>query len=53
MSDTRLTGMMSIPGMQLAPNNQFPDLELKAPIELNPFTSVFDTFKKLVQLYFK
>lgn len=45
--------MMSMQGMQEALTNQFPDLELKAPVALNPFTSVFDTLKKLVELYFK
>lgn len=53
MSNSKLAAMMSMSGMQQALTNQFPDLELKAPIELNPFTSVFDTFKKLVELYFK
>ncbi|GAB2277211.1 hypothetical protein Dimus_011918 [Dionaea muscipula] len=53
MSDTQLAAMMSASGMQRALNNQFPDLELKAPLELNPFTSVLDTFKKLLELYFK
>ncbi|XP_022139350.1 chloroplastic lipocalin [Momordica charantia] len=53
MSNSQLAAMMSMSGMQQALTNQFPDLGLKAPIELNPFTSVFDTFKKLVELYFK
>ncbi|XP_021288101.1 chloroplastic lipocalin [Herrania umbratica] len=53
MSDSQLAAMMSMSGMQQALTNQFPDLELKAPVELNPFTSVFDTLKKLVELYFK
>ncbi|KAK4793959.1 hypothetical protein SAY86_011953 [Trapa natans] len=53
MSDSRLAAMMSMSGMQQALTNQFPELELKAPIELNPFTSVFDTLKKLIELYFK
>ncbi|MED6156294.1 hypothetical protein PIB30_013326 [Stylosanthes scabra] len=53
MSNSQLAAMMSMPGMQQALTNQFPDLELKAPIALNPFTSVFDTFKKLLELYFK
>lgn len=53
MSNSKLAAMMSMSGMQQALTNQFPDLELKAPIELNPFTSLFDTFKKLVELYFK
>ncbi|KAJ3698608.1 hypothetical protein LUZ61_002313 [Rhynchospora tenuis] len=53
MSSSQLALMMSMPGMNEALTNQFPDLKLKAPIELNPFTSVFDTFKKLLELYFK
>ncbi|XAR67468.1 Zeaxanthin epoxidase [Bertholletia excelsa] len=53
MSNSQLAAMMSMSGMQRALTNQFPDLELKAPIELNPFTSVFDTLKKLLELYFK
>ncbi|XP_054796656.1 chloroplastic lipocalin isoform X2 [Prosopis cineraria] len=53
MSNSQLAAMMSMSGMQQALTNQFPDLELKAPIELNPFTSVFDTLKKLLELYFK
>ncbi|KAL8209001.1 hypothetical protein R6Q57_008413 [Mikania cordata] len=53
VSDSRLAAMMSMNGMQQALTNQFPDLELKSAVEFNPFTSVFDTFKKLVQLYFK
>lgn len=53
MSNTKLAAMMSMSGMQQALTNQFPDLELKAPVALNPVTSVFDTLKKLVELYFK
>uniref|UniRef100_A0A2P2LCU8 Uncharacterized protein MANES_15G074100 n=1 Tax=Rhizophora mucronata TaxID=61149 RepID=A0A2P2LCU8_RHIMU len=53
MSNSQLAAMMSMPGMQQALMNQFPDLELKAPIALNPFTSVLDTLKKLLELYFK
>ncbi|KAG9454102.1 hypothetical protein H6P81_007006 [Aristolochia fimbriata] len=53
MSSNQLALMMSMPGMKEALTNQFPDLELKAPIALNPFTSIFDTLKKLVELYFK
>lgn len=53
MSDSKLAAMMSMQGMQQALTNQFPDLGLKAPVELNPFTSVFDTLKKLIELYFK
>lgn len=53
MSNSQLAAMMSLNGMQQALTNQFPDLELKAAVEFNPFTSVFDTLKKLVELYFK
>ncbi|KAK6124577.1 hypothetical protein DH2020_041679 [Rehmannia glutinosa] len=53
MSNSQLAAMMSMSGMQQALTNQFPDLELKKPLQLNPFTSVFDTLKKLVELYFK
>ncbi|XP_027331015.1 chloroplastic lipocalin isoform X1 [Abrus precatorius] len=53
MSNSQLAAMMSMSGMQQALTNQFPDLGLKSPIELNPFTSVFDTLKKLLELYFK
>ncbi|XP_020109929.1 chloroplastic lipocalin isoform X2 [Ananas comosus] len=53
MSSSQLALMMSMPGMNAALTNQFPDLELKAPIALNPFTSIFDTLKKLLELYFK
>lgn len=53
MSNSQLAAMMSMSGMQQALTNQFPDLELKASVEFNPFTSVFDTLKKLVELYFK
>ncbi|XP_057515398.1 chloroplastic lipocalin [Amaranthus tricolor] len=53
MSNTQLAAMMSQSGMQQALNNQFPDLELKAPVAFNPFTSVFETLKKLLELYFK
>lgn len=53
VTDSKLEAMMSMPGMQQALTNQFPDLALKGPVQLNPFTSAFDTFKKLVQLYFK
>ncbi|GFP79184.1 protein lhcp translocation defect [Phtheirospermum japonicum] len=53
MSNSQLAAMMSMSGMQQALTNQFPDLELKSPLALNPFTSVFDTLKKLVELYFK
>lgn len=53
VSDSMLAAMMSMNGMQQALTNQFPDLGLKSSVEFNPFTSVFDTLKKLVQLYFK
>ena len=53
MSNSQLAAMMSMAGMQQALTNQFPDLGLKAPVELNPLTSVFDTLKKLLELYFK
>ncbi|KDP39084.1 hypothetical protein JCGZ_00841 [Jatropha curcas] len=53
MSNSQLAAMMSMSGMQQALTNQFPDLGLKAPVEFNPFTSVFDTLKKLLELYFK
>lgn len=53
MSNSQLAAMMSMSGMEQALTNQFPNLELKAPVALNPFTSVFDTLKKLVELYFK
>ncbi|CAN1172189.1 Chloroplastic lipocalin [Linum perenne] len=52
-STGQLSAMMSMPGMQQALTNQFPDLSLKSSVEFNPFTSVFDTFKKLLELYFK
>ncbi|XP_027062506.2 chloroplastic lipocalin-like [Coffea arabica] len=53
MSNSKLAAMMSMQGMQQALTNEFPDLELKAPVAFDPFTSVFDTLKKLIQLYFK
>ncbi|XP_008776732.2 chloroplastic lipocalin isoform X1 [Phoenix dactylifera] len=53
MSSSQLSLMMSMSGMKEALTNQFPDLELKAPVKLNPFTSIFDTLKKLLELYFK
>ncbi|KAK9084859.1 hypothetical protein Sjap_025270 [Stephania japonica] len=53
MTDGQIAAMMSMSGMQQALTNQFPDLELKGPLALNPFTSVFDTLKKLLELYFK
>ncbi|KNA02814.1 hypothetical protein SOVF_215110, partial [Spinacia oleracea] len=53
MSMSELSSMMSQSGMQKALNNEFPDLGLKSSVAFDPFTSVFDTFKKLVELYFK
>lgn len=53
MSNSQLAAMMSMSGMQQALTNQFPDLELKSSVAFNPFTSVFETLKKLVELYFK
>ncbi|XP_052178184.1 chloroplastic lipocalin isoform X2 [Diospyros lotus] len=53
MSNSQLAAMMSMNGMQQALTNQFPDLELKASVAFNPFVSVFDTLKKLIELYFK
>ncbi|KAG6556854.1 hypothetical protein Mapa_001801 [Marchantia paleacea] len=54
MSMESLETMMARPGMEEAMTNRFPPLELTSSgLELNPFTSVFDTLKKLVQLYFK
>ncbi|XP_049399008.1 chloroplastic lipocalin [Solanum stenotomum] len=50
---SQLSAMMSMSGMQQALNNQFPDLELRRPVQFNPFTSVFETLKKLAELYFK
>ncbi|XP_065862327.1 chloroplastic lipocalin [Euphorbia lathyris] len=53
MSNSQLAAMMSMSGMQQALTNEFPDLKLGAAIQFDPFTSVFETLKKLVQLYFK
>ncbi|KAH9607680.1 hypothetical protein KSS87_010943 [Heliosperma pusillum] len=53
MSSDQLAAMMSQKGMQEALTNQFPDLGLSAAVAFNPVTSVLDTLKKLVQLYFK
>lgn len=53
MSNSKLAAMMSMPGMQQALTNQFPDLELKGSVAFDPLTSVFETLKKLVELYFK
>ncbi|WOL12021.1 chloroplastic lipocalin [Canna indica] len=52
MSSSQLASMMSMSGMKEALTNQFPNLELKASVEFNPFTSIFDTLKKLIELYF-
>ncbi|CAL1354302.1 unnamed protein product [Linum trigynum] len=48
-----LSAMMGMPGMQQALTNQFPELGLNSSVEFNPFTSVFETLKKLLELYFK
>ncbi|KAF6162919.1 hypothetical protein GIB67_021068 [Kingdonia uniflora] len=53
MTNSQLAAMMSIPGMQKALTNEFPDLGLKKSVQFDPFTNVFVTLKKLVQLYFK
>ncbi|KAJ0984474.1 hypothetical protein J5N97_002830 [Dioscorea zingiberensis] len=53
MSSDQLALMMSMSGMKEALTNQFPDLSLKSPIAFNPFTSIIDTLKKLLELYFK
>lgn len=53
MSTSQLASMMSQSGMQQALNNQFPDLELKSSVAFDPLTSVLDTLKKLLELYFK
>ncbi|KAG0474711.1 hypothetical protein HPP92_014397 [Vanilla planifolia] len=53
MSSSQLALMMSQPEMKKALTNEFPNLELKAPVAINPFTSVFDTLKKLLELYLK
>ncbi|KAI0507502.1 hypothetical protein KFK09_013627 [Dendrobium nobile] len=53
MSSAQLALMMSRTGMKEALTNQFPDLGLTGPIAINPFTSIFETLKKLLQLYFK
>lgn len=52
-SNSQLAAMMSMPGMQKALTNEFPDLGLSRAVEFDPLTSVFDTLKKLVELYFK
>ncbi|CAA7025689.1 unnamed protein product [Microthlaspi erraticum] len=53
MSDGQLAAMMSMPGMEQTLTNQFPDLGLRKSVQFDPFTSVFETLKKLVPLYFK
>lgn len=53
VSSSQLAQMMSMPGMNEALTNQFPDLKLNKSVQFNPLTSVFDTFKKLLELYFK
>ncbi|KAJ7531925.1 hypothetical protein O6H91_14G064900 [Diphasiastrum complanatum] len=52
MSMGQLSAMMAYPGMQQALTNTFPDLGLAKAVQFDPFTSVFETLKKLVQLYF-
>lgn len=49
----QLASMMGMPSMREALTNQFPDLQLKGSVEFNPFTNIFVTLKKLVELYFK
>jgi hypothetical protein len=53
VSSSQLDVMMSMPGMNGVLTNQFPDLKLNSPVEFNPFTSAFYTFKKLLELNFK
>uniref|UniRef100_A0ACD5V471 Uncharacterized protein n=1 Tax=Avena sativa TaxID=4498 RepID=A0ACD5V471_AVESA len=53
VSSDQLAQMMSMPGMNEALSNQFPDLKLKSSVAFDPFTSVTQTLKKLVELYFK
>lgn len=53
ISNSQLAAMMSMNETQQALTNQFPDLGLKSSVQFDPFTRVFDTLKKLVQLYFK
>ena len=45
MSNSQLALMVSQSGMQQALTNQFPDLGLNAAVEINTFTSIFDTLK--------
>lgn len=51
----QLEEMMSRPGMEEAMTNVFPTLELsKLGLNLNPFSSTFETLKKLVvETFFK
>jgi lipocalin len=53
MTDRKLAAMMSMPSMQRALTNEFPNLELTRSVQFDPFTSVFETLKKLLPLYFK
>lgn len=53
VSSDQLAQMMSMPGMNEALTNQFPDLKLKSSVAFDPFTSVSQTLKKLLELYFK
>eukprot|EP00250_Pteridium_aquilinum_P029620 c39853_g1_i1 orf=154-1173(+) len=53
MSMGKLQQMMAMPGMQEALTNTFPDLGLRRPVQFDPLTSVVDTLKKLLELYFK
>ncbi|XP_002972706.2 chloroplastic lipocalin [Selaginella moellendorffii] len=54
MSMGDLSAMMAAPGMEEMMSNTFypPPLGLTKAVEFNPFTSIFDTLKKLVKLYF-
>ncbi|KAF7018560.1 hypothetical protein CFC21_031841 [Triticum aestivum] len=53
VSSDQLAEMMSMPGMDQALTNQFPDLKLKSSVAFDPFTSVTQTLKKLAEVYFK
>ncbi|CAM6095674.1 unnamed protein product [Calypogeia fissa] len=55
MSMPQLEKMMSRPGMEEAMTNVFPTLELSdSGLQLNPFTSTFETLRKLlVETFFK
>ncbi|KAL2941593.1 Chloroplastic lipocalin [Bienertia sinuspersici] len=50
MSNSQLAAMMNQSEMQQALNNQFPDLGLKSSVAFDPFTSVTETLKKLLEL---